>query len=258
MSDLSEKVGVATYRSLGGPVVVRLVGALDAAAAGRLIDEAAKIDPGVGDRVELHMQDVTFLDSAGIGALCYLEAFVKVRGGDFAISAPSPPIRAVLESAGFGPDVDPHDDARHAGPTRRWPPKPSRPYPGTGGAAMNDRPNRDRVGHQLHAVASTLTVTRTVTVDGVQLTAAGEIDQDSAAILVTQLDRALDDHDGLIVIDLGDVTFMGCAGVNALVTAYRTAPARLRLGTLHPSVRRVLEITALLDVFTLADDPSSP
>jgi anti-sigma B factor antagonist len=123
---------------------------------------------------------------------------------------------------------------------------------------MNDSPNGDRIRPQLDAVAPTLTVTRIDTVDGVQLTAAGEIDLASAPILVTQLDRAIDDGDGLIVIDLGDVTFMDSSGVHALVTAHQAAPDRLRLHTLHPAVRRVLEITAVLDVFALADDVSSP
>ncbi len=79
MSDLSEKLGIATYRWPSGEVVVRLVGALDAAGADRLIDESTQIDLGPGDRVRLHMQDVTFLDSIGIGSLCYIEAFVHAR-----------------------------------------------------------------------------------------------------------------------------------------------------------------------------------
>ena len=102
MSDLSEKLGVATYRGADALVVIRLVGSLDAAGAARLMDEATRADPGAGDRVVVHLEDVTFLDSAGIGGLCYTEAFVKARGGDFAISAPGPRICGVLELAGLG------------------------------------------------------------------------------------------------------------------------------------------------------------
>ena len=114
MSGLSEKLAIATFRWSDRSVVVRLVGALDAAGAGRLIDEATQIDPGAGDRVVLHLHDVTFLDSAGIGALCYTEAFVKARGGEFAISTTSPHIRALLDVAGLGRYCSPDDEARGA------------------------------------------------------------------------------------------------------------------------------------------------
>ena len=90
MSDLSEILGVATYRWPNGLVVVRLVGALDVLGAARLIDETTRIDPVAGEHLVVHMQDVTFLDSAGIGALFYTEAFVKARGGHFTISTPNP------------------------------------------------------------------------------------------------------------------------------------------------------------------------
>lgn len=86
MSDLSERLGIITYRSPSGRVVVQMVGTLDPAGGARLIDEMTLLDTGAGDRVVVDMQDVTFLDCAGIGALCYLEA----RGGNFEISSPSP------------------------------------------------------------------------------------------------------------------------------------------------------------------------
>ena len=109
MSDLSETLGIATYRWPNSRVVVRLVGALDVAGAARLIDETTRIDPVAGDHLVVHMQDVPFLDSAGVGALYYTEAFVKARGGDFAISTPNPRVRALLGSAGFGGSL--HGDA---------------------------------------------------------------------------------------------------------------------------------------------------
>jgi anti-anti-sigma factor len=100
MSALSEKLGVVTYHGPAALVVIRLAGSLDA--AGALRDEVTRADPAAGDRVVVHLEGVTFLDSAGIGALCYTEAFVKARGGDFAVSAPGPRICAVLELAGLG------------------------------------------------------------------------------------------------------------------------------------------------------------
>jgi anti-anti-sigma factor len=61
-----------------------------------------------------------------------------------------------------------------------------------------------------------------------------------------------------VVVDLSGVTFMDSAGVNALVGAYHRVSAgdELRLVGLRPNVRRVFEITGLLEVFKvdLSDD----
>jgi anti-anti-sigma factor len=110
MSELSEKLRVTTCRGSYGTVLVGLAGALDAAGAGGLIDEVTQIEPGAGDRVVLQLRDVTFLDSAGIGALCYAEAFVNARGGAFTIATPRPHIRTLLKLAGLGHCCPPDDD----------------------------------------------------------------------------------------------------------------------------------------------------
>jgi anti-sigma B factor antagonist len=119
---------------------------------------------------------------------------------------------------------------------------------------MNDRATGHGTGPGSDGVTSMLVVTRADSAEGVCLTAAGETDQASAPILVDQLRSAIDNGDGLTVLDLGDVTVIDSSGVNALVAALHSARSRLRLGTLHPAVRQVLEITALLDVFAFADD----
>jgi len=82
-------LGITSYRSPGGDVVVRLAGALDSASAARMIEEMAAVDPRVGDRVVLHLADVTSLESSGVGALFYLDAFVRTRRGRLVISMPS-------------------------------------------------------------------------------------------------------------------------------------------------------------------------
>jgi anti-sigma B factor antagonist len=89
---------------------------------------------------------------------------------------------------------------------------------------------------------------------GVRLIAAGEIDRASAPALHTTLQRAIASTDGPVVVDLGAVSFIDSSGVNALVVAREAAGSRLRLGATHHAVRRVLEITALLELFGLAGD----
>ena len=65
------------------------------------------------------------------------------------------------------------------------------------------------------------------------------------------------DTDGLILINLGAVTFIDSSGVNALSTAREEAGPRLRVGATHPAIRRVLEITAMPDMLAASDDLSS-
>ncbi len=101
MSELSEKLGIASYRGPNACTVIRLVGPLDGPGGARLIDEAERIDAGPGDRVILHLDDVTSVDDAGIRALLEVEALVTGLKGDFAISVPDPAVREHLERAGL-------------------------------------------------------------------------------------------------------------------------------------------------------------
>jgi anti-anti-sigma regulatory factor len=52
------------------------------------------------------------------------------------------------------------------------------------------------------------------------------------------------------------VSFLDSSGLHALVHARETAGPRLRLGTVNPAVRRVLEMTALLGHLGRGDDPT--
>jgi len=102
-----------------------------------------------------------------------------------------------------------------------------------------------------------LVVTRVDRLDCICLVAAGEIDCASAPQFLAPLQRAIVDTDGLILINLGAVTFMDSSGVNALAAARESAGPRLRIGMLHPATRRVLEMTAVVDTSVASDDVSS-
>jgi anti-anti-sigma factor len=82
------------------------------------------------------------------------------------------------------------------------------------------------------------------------LTVRGEIDMDNAGQLVDAIERVA----GTAVVDLSGVTFIDSTGLQGLLRAKEAARQRgdgliLR----HPSetVRRVLELTGLLDGFTV-------
>jgi anti-anti-sigma factor len=109
-------------------------------------------------------------------------------------------------------------------------------------------------------VASNLVVTRVAEPAGVRLHVAGEIDCASAPAFLQRL-RSEIEGGGRIVLELDQVTFIDSVGLDTLVVARRLAGDRVRLGALHPSVHRVLHITALLDELTgppdTAADPDS-
>ena len=101
MSELSEKLGIAGYRGAYVCTVIRLVGPLDGPGGIRLIEEAERVDAGSGDRVIVHLDDVTTVDDAGIRARLEVEALDSARDGNFAISVPDPGVRGHLERAGL-------------------------------------------------------------------------------------------------------------------------------------------------------------
>lgn len=84
----------------------------------------------------------------------------------------------------------------------------------------------------------------------------GELDTLTAPLLQAQLGEQLAEVDRL-VLDLTDVTFLGSAGLAVLVGAKDDADgrgARLLLVPGSRIVRRALEATGLMQLFTVADD----
>jgi anti-anti-sigma regulatory factor len=117
-----KRLGVTSYRRPGGDVVVRLVGPLDAVSAPRLMDEMLAVDPHADDRAVLHLGDVT--DSAGVGALFYLEAFVRVRRARLVLSMSGRSAEATMTRLRLEPHFSCVGDQARGGqadvPGRRW------------------------------------------------------------------------------------------------------------------------------------------
>jgi len=79
----------------------------------------------------------------------------------------------------------------------------------------------------------------------------GEIDMDNADHLTHVLTAALREAPAGLVVDLAGVTFLGAAGIGALVVcraAAERAGRRFTLTNPRPMARRVLEITGLADL----------
>lgn len=92
----------------------------------------------------------------------------------------------------------------------------------------------------------------------VRVAVVGEIDLSTSDLLrVRLLDALSAPHPHRIEVDLAEVTFLDCSGVTVLVTlrhAAARAGCRLRITNPQPIVRRVLDLTGLLEVFTAGFD----
>jgi anti-anti-sigma factor len=87
-----------------------------------------------------------------------------------------------------------------------------------------------------------------------RLGVAGEIDLATAPVLRDKLLTLLRDQSPtVLVVDLAGVTFLDCAGISALVAVRNAAGktgCQMRITYPQPFVRRVLEVTGLLGIFT--------
>ena len=80
----------------------------------------------------------------------------------------------------------------------------------------------------------------------------GEVDMSSGPAIGAALCEAqhVSPH---VIVDLSDVTFMDCTGINALARAYSQAPEGGSLGVVgaRPAVRRIFDITGLSELLLL-------
>jgi anti-anti-sigma factor len=89
------------------------------------------------------------------------------------------------------------------------------------------------------------------------LTAAGEIDHDSAKRLRAVIDEALADGRAQLILDAAQVTFCDSGGLSLFVEAHRRTAARdgwFRLAAAGGSVREVLDATNLDGYLALYPD----
>ncbi len=85
--------------SIDGCLVCRPVGSLDAFSASLLREVSA--DVPVGSSLVLDLSALSFIDSAGRGALLGVARLVRARGGSANAAAPRPLVRRVLTRTGF-------------------------------------------------------------------------------------------------------------------------------------------------------------
>ena len=90
----------------------------------------------------------------------------------------------------------------------------------------------------------------------VTVTVVGEVDTFTAPVLRASLDTQLEQQPEELVVDLCGVQFLGSAGLAVLVETQKSARARevgLKLVASTRAVTRPLEVTGLIDLFTIVD-----
>ena len=92
---------------------------------------------------------------------------------------------------------------------------------------------------------------------------SGEVDIQSSPVLDEQLKAVLDGGHPSLLVDFSEVTFLDSTGLSVLVAGLKRcqgAGGALRLERPRPNVRRVLEITGLIDAFGVGpgDDHEEP
>jgi anti-sigma B factor antagonist len=104
-----------------------------------------------------------------------------------------------------------------------------------------------------------LTLVTELVDDTTLVTVEGEVDLASAGHFREELERALSDSP-VVVVDVGQMTFIDSSGLNALVKARRVAESAgrtLRLRHPTPMFLHLLHITRLGSVFVIDQDCES-
>jgi anti-sigma B factor antagonist len=100
-----------------------------------------------------------------------------------------------------------------------------------------------------------LTVVRQKSDLAVVVIVSGEIDMDTAAQLARELTAARRETQLPLIIDMSGVTFLGSSGLSVLAQQMVDAGSMIELRDLRPMVRRVLQISGMLDLFKVTESP---
>jgi anti-sigma B factor antagonist len=100
-------------------------------------------------------------------------------------------------------------------------------------------------------------VTTAIGNDAVSLAVGGDVDLAAVPGLAARLDQAISTNGHKVVVDLGDVTFMDCAGLTLLIAARRRLAIderRLVLARPSPCVRRLFDLAGVNLLVDVDDD----
>ena len=101
MSDKSFQVRVRRTLEDGHSAIVELNGSLDAHTVGDFESQMKTCLAGGASRIVLDLEKLTYVSSAGIGAMMSLTQRLRREAGDVALLRPSPKVFKILELLGF-------------------------------------------------------------------------------------------------------------------------------------------------------------
>lgn len=95
-----------------------------------------------------------------------------------------------------------------------------------------------------------------------RVTPSGELDVATVPLLEREVDAApVPEANGVIVIDLTELTFMDSSGLHLLLRLNERFPRQLRVINGSPSVERILDVSGVRDrlpIISTATDPLAP
>jgi anti-sigma B factor antagonist len=98
-------------RTQGDHIVIALAGEIDLYTAPRLQSElTSALSAAEPVRVVVDMSGVEFCDSTGMNVLLAAHRLAAERGGEFALAAPRPAVRKILEVTGLNAVFTVHDN----------------------------------------------------------------------------------------------------------------------------------------------------
>ena len=212
-------------RKAGSAVIVAPFGRLDGAGAPKVETELfAAARDGAG-RAVLDCRGIAYISSAGLRALLLGAKACVQEGGELAVAALQPECRAVMEASGLLSVLRYHEtvETALAGARRR------RRRPVQDAMEVGERQER-------HAVV---------------LSPVGQLDSDSAPLLLTRIAAAIEHGNARVVLDCAGMSYVNSAGLRALLIGAkecREAGGNLAVAALTPECRSVLVMSGFLSI----------
>jgi anti-anti-sigma factor len=232
----AEQLAVDT-RTRRRTALVALRGELDLLTVSKVAEVVDGLEPQADGvrHIVLDLRGLTFIDVVGLRELIRQNEYARANRHNLAVVRGTDAIQRVLELTGVQDHLVLVDDPDDLVP----------PGPHTGAASAPPEP-------------PSFDITLARVPGRVTLTLAGELDMTTTPRLKKYLSTLAQTHQGPIVIDLRQLTFLDSTGITALVAANGYARRdgwSLTIVNGSGQIRRVFEISGLSDVLPFADEP---
>jgi stage II sporulation protein AA (anti-sigma F factor antagonist) len=97
-----EKIMLIHERSINNSTVLNISGWFDRQAKEEIQAILEHLDENHSSQLIINLEQVSYMDSAGVGYLCMLYQTLQKRGIQFSLLNPQPDVRQILRLAGIG------------------------------------------------------------------------------------------------------------------------------------------------------------